>query len=231
MNKQTVFVLTIGLVLLAGCASVNTASPSSTEPASATSTFITTETPGAPASTSEAFTPIPTFTSPPANSPNVCTDPQATALIDSLKTAMLASNGELFGSLVSPNGMEVRYLRDGNAVTYTPEQAKFLFETTFEVDWGAEPGSGQDKVGSFHDVIVPSLVEIFTQPYALHCNEIPHGGATYNITWPYEGDYYSIYFPGTEANGNLDWHTWVVGIEYVNNKPYLYAMLQFFWEP
>jgi hypothetical protein len=29
----------------------------------------------------------------------------------------------------------------------------------------------------------------------------------------------------------MDWHTWVAGIEYVNGKPYLYALMQFFWEP
>jgi hypothetical protein len=29
----------------------------------------------------------------------------------------------------------------------------------------------------------------------------------------------------------MDWQTWVAGIEYVNGKPYLYALMQFFWEP
>jgi hypothetical protein len=153
------------------------------------------------------------------------------ALIDSLKSAMLTSNGETLSSLVSPNGMEVRYVRYGNPITYTAEQAKFLFETTFEANWGAEPGSGEDKIGSFHDVIVPELVEVFNQPYTLHCNELKHGGATYELEWDYSGDFYSVYFPGTEEYGNLDWHTWAVGVEYVEGKPYIYAMMQFFWEP
>jgi hypothetical protein len=34
------------------------------------------------------------------------------------------------------------------------------------------------------------------------------------------GEFYSV-FSRTEANGNLDWHTWVIGIEYVDAKPYL----------
>ncbi len=29
----------------------------------------------------------------------------------------------------------------------------------------------------------------------------------------------------------MDWHTWVMGIEYVSGKPYVYALIQFFWEP
>lgn len=239
MNIKTLSLI-IGFVLLTGCAPANPAPPTPTEPfdqtqdkpAPATSTFIATETLSPLTSTPDAFTPIPTLTfTPPPVASNICSDPQVVALIDSLKSAMLTSNGETLSSLVSPNGMEVRYIRYGNPITYTQEQAKFLFETTFEANWGAEPGSGEDKIGSFHDVIVPELIEVFNQPYTLHCNELKHGGATYELEWDYSGDFYSIYFPGTETNGNLDWHTWVVGIEYVNNKPYIYAMMQFFWEP
>ncbi len=232
MKIKNLSIIVIGFVLLTGCATASPAPPTPTQPAPATSTFIATETPALPTSTPEAFTAIPTLTfTPPPVASNICTDSQVVALIDSLKSAMLTSNGELLGSLVSPNGMEVRYIRYGDPITYTAEQAKFLFETTFEANWGAEPGSGQDKVGSFHDVIVPELVKIFNQSYALYCNELKHGGATYELEWPYDGDFYSIYFPGTETNGNLDWHTWAIGIEYVNNKPFIYAMMQFFWEP
>jgi hypothetical protein len=93
-----------------------------------------------------------------------------TTLINSLKTAMLSADGSLFSSLVSPTrGLDAANFRDGNVINYTPEQAKFLFETTFEVNWGPAPGSGEDKVGSFHDVIVPEMVKAFNQPYTLHC--------------------------------------------------------------
>jgi hypothetical protein len=145
---------------------------------------------------------------------------------------MLTSDGELLSSLVHPShGMDVRYFRDGNAINYTPDQAKFLFETTFEADWGSEPGSGQPKTGAFHDVIVPALVQIFNQPYTLHCNELKHGGATYNPVFPYEDDFYSIHYAGSDQYGFLDWNTWVVGISYENNKPFVYALIQYFWEP
>jgi len=155
-----------------------------------------------------------------------------TALIDSFKSAALKSDGPLLSSLVSPaRGMDVAFFRDGTVITYDQEHAKFLFETTFQVDWGAEPGSGAAKKGSFHDVVVPKLKESFNQSYTLHCNELSHGGASYELKWPYQGEFYSVYFPGTEANGNMDWHTWVMGIEYVNGKPYIYALMQFFWEP
>jgi hypothetical protein len=159
---------------------------------------------------------------------NVCTDPQATALIDSLKTAMLNRDGSLLSSLVSPNGMEVHFFHNGKMIKYSPYQASFLFETTYAADWGAQPASGQTKKGSFHDVVAPALTTIFSQPYSLHCNEIRHGGATYPIAWPYQKDFYSIYSTGAS---DQDWHTWVVGVEYINARPYIYALMQFFWEP
>jgi hypothetical protein len=231
MNTKVLLSFLLSLILLAGCASPATPPPATpTFIALPTSTlFIGTQTPQTPG----ASTPVPggSVTTPP-NPATICADPQVTAMIDSFKKAILTSDGPLLSSLVSPSrGMDVAYYRDGTVITYQPEHAKFLFETTFEVDWGTEPGSGALKRGSFHDVVVPELVRIFNQPYTLHCNELKHGGATYEPVWEYQSEFYSIYFPGTPENGNMDWHTWVMGIEYVSGKPYVYALMQFFWEP
>lgn len=243
MNIRLIMpILLMGFTLLTACASPNPATPTQAPAATvtllppATGTLTTTETlsPSTPTTSPGGITavPTPTLSIPSPVTSNICGDPQVTALIDSLKTAMLKSDGPLLSSLVSPQrGLDVSYFRDGTVINYRPDQAKFLFETTFEVNWGPAPGSGQDKVGSFHDVVVPELVKAFNQPYTLHCNELKHGGATYELEWPYEGGFYSIYFPGTEANGFMDWHTWAVGIEHVNNKPYIYALIPFFWEP
>jgi hypothetical protein len=237
MNTRTLSILLIGFALLAGCASPTTsAPPAQSQFATVTPTlFITTGTPAVLTASQPpgAFTAIPNLASTPASGmSNVCTDPQVTALFGSLKTAVLTSDGLLLSSLVHPTrGLDVAYFRDGNVINYDQEHAKFVFETTFEVNWGTEPGSGAGKIGSFHNVVVPELVKAFNQPYTLLCNELKHGGATYELEWPYEGDFYSVYFPGTEANGLLDWHTWVVGVQYVNNKPFIYALMQFFWEP
>lgn len=231
--------LPVGFLLLAACASPSPATPTLAQSATATQlqtsgTLIPTATPPLSLPTGIASTAIPTLTlsvaSPVAS--DICADSQVTALIDSLKTAILNSDGPLLSSLVSPErGLDAARFRDGNVINYRPDQAKFLFETTFEVNWGPAPGSGIDEVGSFHDVVVPGMVRVFNQPYTLHCNELKHGGATYEVSWPYEGDFYSVHFPGTETNGFMDWHTWAVGIEYVNNKPYLYALIPYFWEP
>jgi len=232
MNTRVVFSLLIGFAVLTACGSPTTTPPTPTQALLVVPTFIGTDA-FAPLTPPAGSTPLPGVTSAPqSTTTDICTDPQVTSLIDWLKTSMLTSDGVLLASLVSPtNGMDVRYFRNGKVVNYDQEHAKFVFETTFEVDWGSEPGSGLAKIGAFHDVIVPKMVESFNQTYTLHCNELKHGGATYDVMWPYEKGFYSVYFPGTQPNGNMDWHTWVVGIEYMNNKPYIYALTQFFWEP
>lgn len=233
MNNKLTSVLMLGCFLLTGCnfsiSTLPTPTPVATQPLA----FITTETPSpvpqVAVATAVIFTP--TSTPVPPVAVNICADPQVIALIDSLKKSVLNADGALLSSLVSPNGMEVRWVRYGNPIKYTREQATFLYETTFEADWGTAPGSGQDKTGSFHTVIVPDLAKVFKQSYILQCNEIQHGGASYDISWHYKKDFYSVYFAGTQPNGNLDWDTWAIGIEYVNGKPFIYALMQFFWEP
>jgi len=231
MNKTTVAISMLGCALLAGCGLRSSATP--TPAFQAPLVFITTETPS-PASIVITDTPVftPTATPVPPINANFCADPQVTALIDSLKTSMLSRNGSLLSSLVSPNGMEVRYYHNSQqAVKYSAYQATFLFETTYVADWGQHPSNGQDKKGSFHDVIVPDLAKIFNQPYTLQCNEIRHGATSTLISWPYQKDFYSIYYAGSLQNSDMDWNTWVVGVEYVNAKPSIYALTQFFYEP
>ena len=235
MNHKMLSAFLSGMILLTA---VLTACAAPSTQAAATPTFLALPTStlfvGTPptAAQTPAVTPLPGTTVAPPNPATICGDPQVTAMIEIFKKAILTADGPLLSTLVSPaRGMDVAYFRDGTVITYKPEHAKFLFETTFEVDWGTEPGSGAMKRGSFHDVVVPELAKTFNQPYTLHCNELKHGGATYEMEWPYQSEFYSIHFPGTQANGNLDWQTWVMGIEYVSGKPYVYAVIQYFWEP
>jgi len=117
MNNKQTSILLIGLFLLTGCGSFGGTPLTPTAPAPAPLVFITTETPSPippvivdPGSTS-------TFTAVPQGGTNVCADPQVAALIDSLKKATLNQDGALLSSLVSPNGMEVRWVRYGTSDT------------------------------------------------------------------------------------------------------------------
>ena len=161
-----------------------------------------------------------------------CADPQPQALINNFKSALQTSNGSLLASLVSPlHGMDARVYRNERVVNYDQQQAQLLFDSTDKIDWGAAP-SGLETKGSFKDVIVSALLKVFNKDYTLTCDQVQVGGATYKANWPYAGiNFYSVYFAGTPNGNNLDWRTWLIGMEYVKGKPYLYAIMQFFWEP
>lgn len=248
MRTKTILIGLMVLALLTGCSLPNNAPKTATPTLFIVPTaslvvpsvilpFVTippTVVPTATGIISAATTPIPGSVGgvTPIPAATFCADGQVTALIDSLKTALQTSNGPKLAALVSPiHGMEVRYYRDGRVVNYDPTHAKFIFESTFQVDWGNSFGSGQPTVGSFHDVVLPALLEVFNTNYTLTCNQIQVGGTTYQAAWPYSANYYSVYYGGTQVNGNLDWHTWVIGFEYIGGKPYLYALMQFEWEP
>ncbi len=178
-------------------------------------------------------TPQPQLAVTQAASSNFCADAQVTTLINSFKSALQTSNGELLASLVSPtHGMEARLYHNGRVVTYDQAHAKFLFDSTYVVSWGLAPGSGLETKGSFHELIVQALLDVFNKNYTLTCNQVQVGEASYPTTWSYSGiNFYSAYYPGSQGNGSLDWHTWLLGMQYANGKPYLYAIMQFQWEP
>jgi hypothetical protein len=44
-------------------------------------------------------------------------------------------------------------------------------------------------------------------------------------------NYYSVFFPGTEEFSGLDWETWAVGMELIEGRPYLAALVHYVWEP
>ncbi len=184
------------------------------------------------ASTPISTTSASSISATPTSPADFCADSQPQALINNFKSALQASNGSLLASLVSPiHGMDTRLYRNGLVVNYDQQHAQLLFDSTDRIDWGAAP-SGLETKGTFNQVIVPALLKVFNKDYMLDCDQVQIGGATYKAIWPYAGiNFYSVYFAGTPNSNNLDWRTWLIGMEYVKGQPYLYAIMQFFWEP
>ncbi len=164
--------------------------------------------------------------------PVFCQDTRGLQLLSDVQTAIQTRNGELLASLVDPaSGVGVRYLRNGNVITYF-DNIKFIFETTYQADWGLGAGSGEAVKGSFQEIVLPSLEQVFASNPVIACNELKVGGTTYIAEWPYSGmDYYSVYFPGTDEFGGLNWETWAVGMARQAGKPVLTALVHFMWEP
>lgn len=164
-----------------------------------------------------------------------CSDARVTNLLNSLKTALLTSNGELFGSLVSPvHGLDLRLWRYGASANYSPKEAAWAFSSDYVISWGPAPGSGDETLGTFSAQPLPRLQEVFGADYSLHCNDTLDL-ATFSLApWPSEYanvNFYTVYKPGSEQYGGLDWRAWIVGIEYVQGQPTLFALFHFQWEP
>lgn len=169
------------------------------------------------------------------NPSTFCADARVTSLLLNFERATNAEDGELLKVLVSPaHGLDVVYLRLGTIANYSPEEAGWAFQSTYAVDWGLGAGSGEAVTGTFPDVILPALQDNFKNMTPT-CNEVKLGGATYPAEWPKEltnVNFYSLYNPGNDPSlGGLDWSTWLVGVEYVGGKPFLFSLMYYQWEP
>ena len=163
-----------------------------------------------------------------------CTDPQVKILIEKFKAAVLNRDGNSMAALASPvHGLNVNYFHTGNRVHYSPAEAGSLFESQVPVNWGIQPASGMEVTATFPDEVLPKLDEVLNSATESGCNDPAMGPNNYIFQWP--DDYKNINFVSLAKPGSpgveLDWRTWLVGVEYVDGKPYLFALLQLFWEP
>lgn len=225
--------LSLLILTLVACSAAVDAPPPPTALPTATPQLALTSVPIFTAIPSQTQPPVLTQTPIPTQPPDFCADIRGTELINSLSKAIASKDGALLASLISPTyGMDVQYYRDGNVINYDVEHAKFVFETTFEADWGLSFGSGEVTKGSFQDIVLPTLEKVFTPNSLIVCSQIQTGGRNYVPQWPYpDMDYYSVYFPGTEEFGGLDWQTWAVGMDNVTGKPTIAALVHYVWEP
>ena len=164
-----------------------------------------------------------------------CLDSHILFLLEDLKIALENKDGDLFASLVSPvHGLDLRYFRYGTVANYTPAEAAWAFNSDYMVFWGNEPGSGFEKNGTFSELPLLRLLEVFSANYELFCNDEGITSTFAPEPWPFEYsniNFYQVFKPGTEQYAGMDWRSWLVGVEYVKGEPYLFALIQFEWTP
>jgi hypothetical protein len=165
---------------------------------------------------------------------NFCADARLTTLLAVFDQALNNKDGQALASLVSPtHGLRLTYLRTGHTAEYSPAEARWLFESTYVMDWGIHPASGMDIKGTFHETVLPDLLDVMNSAYTTACDAPDLGGGNYTYQWPdiYRNiNYLALQKPGTPGV-ELDWRTWLAGIEYVGGKPYLFSLVHLFWEP
>lgn len=157
-----------------------------------------------------------------------CADPQATALLTDLGTALKNSDGAALAALISPrHGLDVR-LASGNApINYSQAEAADLFTSITIQNWGQGATGAGNVGGTFKGILLPKLLDVYSANYELDCNDTSKTGPGGN-PWPSEYrtiNFYSVYKPAT--NAGTDWRDFLVGIEYVDDEPYLFALVHF----
>ena len=160
-----------------------------------------------------------------------CADSKIALLLADLKSAITTSDGDKFSGLVSPiHGVDIYNAAGGKRNTFTPALAQTAFTSTTSYDWGAAPASGLPVSGSFKDVILPKMLDVFNNAgYATYCETPKAGAVNWDGVWG--GEYANIRYYSLNRPGELDWRTWVAGIEYIDAKPYVTVLMQFQWEP
>lgn len=162
-----------------------------------------------------------------------CNDPETAALLDELKSAVQNRDGESLAAITMPDrGLRIRRYWDSEGVRFENQQVNSLFDITESYFWGVQDGSGEDINGSFSEVMLPLLDRDLLGSTQTGCNEILNGGTAGIIQLPfrYEGvNYYSAYRPAP-AGQELDWGTWVAGIERWQDEYFISFLVHYQWE-
>jgi hypothetical protein len=162
-----------------------------------------------------------------------CSDAETAALLDELRDAIQERDGNHLAEISSPErGLRFRRYWRSEGVRFENQQINNVFNLTQSYFWGVADGSGEDINGSFSDIIVPLLDRNLVGSTEVGCNEILNGGTAGIIQLPfrYEGaNYYSMYRPAP-ADQELDWGTWVVGIERWQERYFVSFLVHFEWE-
>lgn len=161
-----------------------------------------------------------------------CGDTAVLQLLDRLATAVADQDDAIFAQLVHPErGLRVRLLWY-EAETRLDNQDLFGDPTSY--NWGAAAGSGEAIIGTPAQILLPRLQADFLEATESACNEILHGGSAGFIVLPdayVPINYYSFYRPGTEEFAELNWGSWVVGLELWQGQYYLSTLVHYQWEP
>jgi len=158
-----------------------------------------------------------------------CRDERVRPLIETLANAIKSLDGKTFASLISPmHGVTVRLTARGTPYNFLELYARYLFWSTYPIPWGKVGMGGKPLTGSFKSVVTPRLQEVFGASYQLYCND---ASVLRGISSPWPAEYqnlnfYTVFKPETQS-GAADWRAWLVGIDYVQQKPYLYALIHY----
>lgn len=158
-----------------------------------------------------------------------CRDERVKTLLAELTTSVKNLDGALLARLVSPmHGVTVRLSAKGTPYNFLELYARYLYWSTYPIPWGKVGPGGKALTGSFKSLVTPRLQEVFGAQVELYCNDASRLSG-YAQPWPPEYQNVNFYtvFRAESKPGAGDWRAWLVGVDYVNRQPYLYALIHY----
>jgi hypothetical protein len=158
-----------------------------------------------------------------------CSDDRVVTLLEGLRASIASRDAPGLQALVSPRrGLTVRFDWWNPEITYRTADVAGLMASDRSVDWGTQQ-SGGPIAGPFKTVVLPRLDEVAIGEVRLGCNEALVGPALREARWPSEYrnlNYYALYRQAADQGNEYAWTTWLVGVEYVDNQPYISHLVQ-----
>jgi len=158
-----------------------------------------------------------------------CADPRVPPLVETLRNSIAGRDASALQPLIDPRrGLTVRIDWRNPEVAFGPSQLPELFTGDESRSWGTLVSGGAIR-GPFKEVILPRLDQVAQGNVSPACNETLIGPTLREARWPSEYtnlNYYALYRPAETAGSEYAWSTWLVGIEYVDNQPYVSHLVQ-----
>ena len=160
-----------------------------------------------------------------------CEDARIPELVNQFIVAVQERDGGKISQLVSPKrGLIIRHDWWNPEINVGFSSVAGLFLDPASMRWGVNRDSELEIDGTFREVILPQLEDVFSIAPELHCNEIGAGNTGLDAIWPSEYsnmNYISFYRAAPEPGSQLNWRTWALGIEYLDGLPYLVLLVQY----
>ncbi|HEY4665807.1 MAG TPA: hypothetical protein VIH26_00760 [Anaerolineales bacterium] len=159
-----------------------------------------------------------------------CQDPRPIDLANRFILALQGESGLELAQLASPKrGLIIRHDWWNPEVIAELGSLPLLFQDSTELNWGISRDSGIPIIGSFAEVILPQLLDVFPIAPSFSCNRIATGNTAEEVAWPaeYTNLNFISFHRAAPSPSSLNWRSWALGIEYVNGSPYLAVLVQY----
>lgn len=165
-----------------------------------------------------------------------CQDPAARAALDTFIEQVRQQSTTASGAaqpLHWQRGLHVRVNWWNPEVWLSGAPLQNVYADSASQSWGIADGSGLPIQGSFNQVILPLLQRDLLGGSQVGCNTILHGGTAGLVQLPqeYAGiNFFSVHRPAPTGGVEMDWGTWVVGVERWQGQYYVSFLVHFQWE-